>query len=293
MQLARQLMVESAASLAEDAAHRVAFHRGLGNSLHSVLPTPLPPYFNQNSIKLLSALAFNKKNYAVVANGASHQDFGKWMGEFFKGVQEPVFENGQKAEELAQIPVEQSKYFGGEERIDHNGANVIVLGFPGTSNFTGNFWKPEIPVLAALLGGQTTIKWSPGFSLLSKATEAFPGVQVSTSSTSYSDAGLLSVTLSSSSPQLGEASQEVVKVIKKVAKGDISKEDFKKAVANAKFNELSKLQELTAGLEQAGAGLISGGKTHQITEVAKSIEGVTESGLKKASLHPDEVDRIN
>ena len=284
MRLARKTMVDDAAALASDAAHQVAFHRGLGNSLHSVLGSPTPAYFDASTIDLFGSLAFNKKNYAIVANGASHHELSKWMGQFFKGLKEPEYEGGQKPEDILQLPAEQSKYFGGEARIDHDGTNTIILGFPGTSNFTGGFWKPEIPVLAALLGGRTTIKWSPGFSLLSKATESFPDVHVSTSSTSYSDAGLLAVTLSSKSPQLGPASQEAVKAIKKIASGEIGKEDFKKAVANAKFDEMSKLQELTMGLEQAGAGLVTGGKTHQITEVAKSIEGVTESGLKKVSL---------
>ena len=294
MRLARKAMVDDAAALASDATHQVAFHRGLGNSLHSVLGSPTPSYFDASTIDLFSGLAFNKNNFAVIANGASHDESSKWMNQFFKGLKDPEYEGGQKPEDFLQLPVEQSKYYGGETRIDHDGTNTIILGFPGTSNFTGGFWKPEIPVLAALLGGQTTIKWSPGFSLLSKATESFPDVQVSTSNISYSDAGLLAVTLSSKSPQVGPASQEAVKAIKKIAGGDISKEDFKKAVANAKFDEMSKLQELTMGIEQAGSGLIAGGKSHQITEVAKSIENVTESGLKKVSRQAvDSKTRVN
>ena len=281
MRLARQLMVDDSRALANDAIHRVAFHRGLGNSLHPVLPTPLPGYFSGDTIRTLGALAFDKKNCAVVCNGASPQDFGKWMGEFFKGAEAPKDDEGKKAEDVASIVTEQSKYFGGEERIEHDGTSAMVLGFAGTSNFTGKFWKPEIPVLAALLGGQTTIKWSPGFSLLSKATQSSPSVKVSTSSFSYSDAGLLAVTISGHPGRLANVAEEVVKVIKKVATGDVSKEEVKKAVANAKFDEMSKLQELTAGLEQAASGLITGDKTHQITEVAKSLEGVTENSLKK------------
>ena len=278
MRLARTLMVADSAALARDAAHRVAFHRGLGNSLHPVLPTPLPPYFNAPNVQLLGALAFHKANFAVVAQGASHADTSRWMQEFFKGVQPRDLADGRRAEDVARIESAQSKYFGGEERIDHDGANTMVLAFPGTSNVTGGFWKPEIPVLAALLGGRTTIKWSPGFSLLSRATEAFPTVKVATRSVSYSDAGLLTVTLTGPA-QLAQAGQEVVKVLKKVASGDVGKEDFKKAIANAKFDELSKIDELMAGLEQAGAGLMSGGMPYEITEVAKSIEGVTDGSL--------------
>ena len=176
-----------------------------------------------------------------------------------------------------------SKYYGGEERIAHDSGNSMIIAFPGSSSFTGGSYKPEVAVLAALLGGQSSIKWSPGFSLLSKINSAHAGIQIATTHATYSDAGLLYISIDGNAMQIREAASQIVKVIKSVAAGEISKEDFTKAVASAKFNALESGQNVAAGLELTGAGLIQGGKPHQIDEVGKSIGSVTEDKVKKVS----------
>ena len=265
--------------MAINSAHGLAFHRGLGTPLHPSSSTPITKYLNEDWLRQFASAAFAKSNFAVVANGASHSEFSKWMKEFFSDFP------SQRIQGVPEIKAEQSKYYGGEERIAHDSGNNMVLAFPGSSSFTGGFWKPEIPVLAALLGGESSIKWSPGFSLLSKATDAFPGAHISTSSLTYSDAGLLAVRLSGKPKDIKLASQEVVKTIQNVAAGSISQEDFKKAVATAKFQALELGQNISAGIELTGAGLVQGGKAHQIDEVGKSIESVTETKLKTVRFH--------
>ena len=265
--------------LALDSAHGLAFHRGLGNPILT-LPSPSAQELNPYSLQLFSQAAYAKANFAVVANGAAHSELSKWANEFFKDAPSAA------PSEIAPIAVEQSKYHGGEERLPHTAGNAMILGFPGSSSFTGGFWKPEIAVLTALLGGQSTIKWSPGFSLLGKAAASFPGASVSTSHAVYSDAGLLYVTLTGSADRIKSASKEVVKTIKAVATGEINKEVFQKAVATAKFTALESGQNIAAGLELTGAGLVHGGKAHQIDEVGKSIAGVTESQLKNVRIIP-------
>merc|ERR1712144_135228 len=143
--------------------------------------------------------------------------------------------------------------------------------------------KPEIAVLAALLGGQSSIKWSPGFSLLSKAVSSFPGASVATTHLAYSDAGLLTIQFSGSAAAIRGASAEAVKALKSVAEGSISKEDFTKAVALAKYRALEEGQNIEAGLVVTGAGLVHGGKAFQIDEVGKSVESVTAEKLKSAA----------
>lgn len=181
---------------------------------------------------------------------------------------------------MPEISHSKAKYYGGEERIAHDSGNAMIIGFPGSSSFTGGSWKPEIAVLASLLGGESSIKWSPGFALLSKATKSYPRAKISTKSAVYSDAGLLYVSLIGNAREVGVASKEVVQTIKSIASGEISTEDFKKAVAAAKFAALESGQSTAAGLELTGAGLVHGGQAHQIDEVAKSIDGVSESQLK-------------
>lgn len=230
---------------------------------------------NTENLAKYAQAAYSKPNFAVVANGAEHQEFSKWVGQFF---------TDSTAKAPPEVPVsgtEASKYYGGEERIAHDKGNTIILAFQGSSSFTGGAWKPELSVLATLLGGQTTIKWSPGFSLLSKATQAYPFAHIKTTNHTYTDAGLLTIEVTGQAKRVAGASHEVVKTLKSIASGNVSKEEVKKAVATAKFKELESGQNIDTGLELTGAGLVQGGKAYQLDEVAKSIDGVTEDQVKK------------
>jgi len=259
--------------MAFNSAHGLAFHRGLGVSLYPSSSTPLSKYLDASSISDFSKTAYAKSNFAIVANGADSTELSKWVNEFFPSV---------PSQASQQIDRQQSKYYGGEERIAHGSGNAMVIGFSGSSSFTGSSYKPEISVLAALLGGKSTIKWSPGFSLLSKASAKYQGASIITKSDIYSDAGLLTVTLSGSAKDIRSASAEVVNTLKQVASG-VSKEEFQKAKALAKFKELEYGQNINAGLELTGAGLVHGDKAYQIDEVAQKYDSVSEEALKKAA----------
>lgn len=272
MKLAQKGLLGSPLSLALNSVHGVAFHRGLGEPLYATSSTPLK-YLDAEALAKFSEKAYNRENIAVVANGASHAEFSKWVADFFQDTL-----TGSK------LPSPASQYFGGEERIAHGSGNVLILGFSGSSSFTsGTSYRPEISVLAALLGGETSIKWSPGFSLLSKAAKDFSQVQVSTQHAAYSDAGLLYVTFTGDAAQIAKASKNAVDTIKKVAAGEVSEEEIKKATALAKFRALEAGQQTEAGLEATGSGLITGGKAFQIDEIGASIEKVSTDKVKSVS----------
>jgi len=273
MQLEYKKYYKDSRALALDSIHGLAFHRGLGSNLHMSSTIPIKKYVDTDTVSEYAASAYAKSNFAVVANGAEQGELSKWVNEFFTDVP------SQAAYELK---AEQSKYYGGEERIDHASGNTLVLAFPGSSSPTGSFYKPEIAVLATLLGGQTTIKWSPGFSLLSKATKEAPNMFIDTNSLIYSDAGLLTITLSGSTDDIKKTAPKVVEALKGVAQ-NISEEDFAKAKALAKFKGLEFGQETVAGIELTGSGLVNGGKAYQMDEVAKAEEGVTIEKVKKAA----------
>ena len=208
---------------------------------------------------------------AVVANGADQAELTKWVGEFFQDVSNSVSGLSSKP----------TKYYGGEERIAHGSGNSLVIAFPGSSSFTaGGSYKPEISVLAALLGGKSTIKWTPGFSLLSKTSFSFPGASAATTHYAYSDAGLLVIQFTGSAEAIRGASAEAVKALKSIADGSISNEDFVKAVALAKYDALEEGQNIEAGLVSTGAGLVQGGKAFQIDEIGRSVAAVSAEKLK-------------
>jgi ubiquinol-cytochrome c reductase core subunit 2 len=276
MELGRKNLLRTPTDFAINSAHGVAFHRGLGVPLHPASSTAVHKYVSEGSISAYASAAYAKPNFAVVANGAAHDELAKWVGEFFQD------SPAAAPKDLPALESPATTYHGGEERIAHDGGNAMTLGFPGSSSFTaGSTYKPELAVLTALLGGESNIKWSSGFSLLSRAAEGHPGCRISTTHAPYSDAGLLYVTLQGSAQSIREASYNVVEAIKMVSNGEVSKEDITKAVASAKFKALEAGQNIDAGLELTGAGLVQGGKAYQMDEVAKGIDNVTPDQVKK------------
>ncbi|CAG8984184.1 hypothetical protein HYALB_00004167 [Hymenoscyphus albidus] len=273
--LSQKKLLANVSELAINSAHGIAFHRGLGNPLYPTSSTPLAKYLNAGSISEFAQDAYAKPNISVVANGATQEELSKWVGQFFS--QTP-------ATSANPFTSTSSTYYGGEERISHASGNAMVIAFPGSSSFTsGASYKPEMAVLAALLGGKSSIKWSPGFSLLSKAASAFPGASATTTHFSYSDTGLLAIQFSGSAKAIRDASTEAIKSLKSISEGSISKEDFTKAVAIAKYRALEEGQNIEAGLVATGAGLVHGGKPFQISEVGKSVESVSAQKLQAAA----------
>lgn len=261
-------------ALALDNAHAVAFHNGLGASIYPSSSSPVQKYLNEEYIASYADVVYSKPNIAVVADGASASDLSGWVSKFFKDVP-ATSQSGQS------LKTEATKYYGGEQRTSHNAGNSIVIAFPG-SDAAGS--KPEIAVLAALLGGQPTIKWAPGFSLLSKATSGASGVSFSAANLAYSDAGLLTIQLSGNAASVRKAAEETGKSLKSIANGAVSKDDVTKAISNAKFNILEKAQLRSPSLLLTGSGLVHTGKASDLATLAKGIDGITADKLKTVSI---------
>lgn len=262
-----------AVSSALDSAHSVAFHTGLGSALYPSSTTPLGPYMNEHTIASYAEAVYNKGNIALVADGAAQSQLSKWGETFFKAIP------STSSSDLS-LNTAATKYFGGESRTSRPGANAYVIAFPGAS-LSDN--KPEISVLTALLGGVGNVKWTTGFSLLSKAAAASPGVSASAHNHAYSDAGLLTISISGPSGGVKKTAEEAVKAIKSIADGSVSKEDVSKAIANAKFNLLSVSETSGTGIVATGAQLIAGGKPLDVAAAVKNLESVTADKLKAVS----------
>lgn len=276
MKLDQKGLLASPLSLAQNSVHGVAFHHGLGTPTNATSSSPFKKYIDAQGVADFSDAAYARSNIAVVANGADHGEFAKWVKEFFQDTK-----TGSAVYTLNKEP---TKYFGGEERIAHASGNVTILAFPGSSSFTsGQSFKPEVSVLAALLGGESSIKWSPGFSLLSKAAADFQMAHVSTTNLAYTDAGLLTVTITGKSKDIAKASKSVVDALKSIASGNVSDEDITKATALAKFRALEAGQQTQAGLEATGMGLISNSKAYQIDELGQKIGNVKADQVKNVS----------
>lgn len=280
MEMSAKKHLASTFSLAMDSVHGLAFHRGLGSPLHPTSSSPIKKYVEADTLAEYALRAYAKPNFAIVGNGVEHGELSKWVGEFFS--EGPYSKDFNASSPELQLKSEQAKYYGGEERIAHGSGNSLVLGFTGSSSATGSFYKPEIAVLAALLGGESSIKWTSGFSLLSKAKDGAPALHISTKSNIYTDAGLLTISLNGSAADINSAAPKVVEALKTIASG-VGKEDFQKARALAKFKELEYGQTTHAGIELTGAGLIRDGKPYQIEDVASSLDSVTAEKVQQVA----------
>ncbi|KAI7784278.1 mak10 subunit [Diaporthe eres] len=268
-------LTNDALGQALDNAHSVAFHKGLGFSIYPSPSTTLGPYLNENSIAAFAETVYTKPNIAIVADGASQASLSKWIEPFFRDV--PA---SPSASSPLQLFSEATKYYGGEQRTSLAGSNALVLAFPGHNLHSD---KADIAVLTALLGGQSSIKWSPGFSLLSKASAAAPGSTIVAKNLAYTDAGLLTIQITGSSGAVRKGAEEAVKALKSIAESGVTKEVLSKAIAKAKFDLLSQNELTGTGIVSAGNSLIHGGKIFQVAEALKGYEAVTAEKVKAAA----------
>ncbi|KAI0484619.1 LuxS/MPP-like metallohydrolase [Xylariaceae sp. FL0804] len=272
LQLKQAKLSGDVSALALDAAHSVAFHTGLGAPLYPTSSAPLKGYLDENTIAAYAAGAYTKPNIALVGDGVATDALQQWAETFFKGVPQSPVTNA-----LEPLDSKSATYFGGEHRTAHTGGNSMVIAFPGSSFGT---FKPEVAVLTALLGGQSNVKWSPGFTLLAQAAAATPGAIASATNLAYSDAGLLTIQINGAAASVRKAGQEAVKALKGVSEGGVSKELLTKAIAKAKFDALEDSQSGVGTLLSAGSGIVQNGKPFEIAGTVKSIEGVTADKLK-------------
>lgn len=272
MHLKQNQLANNALAIALDNAHAVAYHKGLGSSFFPSNTTALGPYLSENSVAAFAQAVYNKPNIAIVADGATQASLSKWIDPFFRDV--PA-----SAQSPLQLFTEASKYYGGEQRTSLSGSNAFVIAFPG-SNLSAD--KADVAVLTALLGGESSIKWSPGFTLLAKAS-ADSGAKISAQNLAYSDAGLLTIQITGSAHTVRSGASEAVKALKSVAESGVAKDALTKAIAKAKFDLLSANELTGAGLVSAGNSLIHGGKIFQVTDALKSYEAVTADKVKAVS----------
>jgi ubiquinol-cytochrome c reductase core subunit 2 len=282
MSEAHKIFLADPVAIALNSVHSLAFHRGLGNALSPSSLVSSSHYLQAAEIEAYGAAAYAKSNFALVASGVDKAELSKWVGEFFKSV------SATAPSGLPALESPATKYYGGEDRISHGKGNAIVIAFPGTGLTSGSAYKPEFEVLSKLLGGQPSVKWSSGTSLLAKAVASHIGVSASSNLAKYSDSGLLYVTLTGPAKVLSSAAKDVVTAVKKLSEGQISKDDLKKAIAQAKFENYNAQTADAPALDLIGLSAITNGKVATYEEALKGITSVSEDAVKQVC-HEDQM----
>lgn len=234
----------------EAAAYEAAFRTGLGNS---VLVEPYSPV-SIEQVTTYAKEAYTKANVSIVGTNVVESDFKSLVGDYFGSL---------PAGSALETPA--SKAFSGESRIKASGPSALTLVFPSTSS------SPASAVLANILGGASSIKWSSGstlFGLISAKT----GASVKATYTPYSDASALTVSISGAdAASLSQAATLVASEIKGLSSG-VSSEALSKAIAYTKFAQA-----------EAASGSIPLSSYATIDASGVSAEAVSEAASALAS----------
>ncbi|KAF9283417.1 ubiquinol-cytochrome c reductase core subunit 1 [Mortierella alpina] len=228
-----------------EAVHSAAFRNGLGNSVYAA------PYadISTEDLRKYASENFVASKLALVATGVSESELKSLADSAFSQVAA-----GSASK------VEGSKYYGGDVRVVSNTpVGHIAVAFQGAAAGTPEFYTAQ--VLRSLLGGDRFVKWSTsGVSPLSAAAGKIGhGAQISAFNFGYSDAGLFGVYAQAQHKDVTEAAKTAVASLKAAAKS-ISADEFKRALAQAKFEAASRFETRVSSTEILAAQALQGQK---------------------------------
>lgn len=248
-----------------DAAHQVAFRRGLGNSLYASSGSPV----KLEDVKSYAQNVFSKSNIAVIGQGISTEALASAVNSAF----------GTGSAGASSVSSPASAYYGGEARIPfdahHNPSAqpTLVLAY-GASGAVST----ELRVLPHLLGGQSAIKWSPGLSPLAQAAAKVQGASVRSFISPYSDASLFTIVIQAPTDAgVRTVAQEVAAAVKAAGSG-VKDDELKRAIAKANFAEANRFDTASDIALHLAPSLLAGASSQAV-----SFDSVSASGLSKAA----------
>ncbi|KAF9933050.1 ubiquinol-cytochrome c reductase core subunit 1 [Modicella reniformis] len=248
-----------------EALHNTAFRHGLGNSLYAA------PYsdITISDLKAFAANNFVGSKIALVGTGVNETELTSLADSAFGHV-----DAGSSVQAVA------TKYYGGEVRVAHSSPlGHVAIAFQGAAAGTPEFYTAQI--LRSLLGGDRFVKWSTsGVSPLAIAAGKIGhGAQISAFNYGYSDAGLFGLYAQAEHKSVTEAAKAAVDSLKAAAKS-VSAEDFKRALAQAKFETASRFETRASTTEILAAQAFQGQK-FTASEALEAIEGVQAGDVSK------------
>ncbi|KAK9447280.1 Metalloenzyme, LuxS/M16 peptidase-like protein [Limtongia smithiae] len=243
--------------VATDAVLSAAYRKGLGLPLYAQ-PTDS---ISASTVAAYKDAVYTKANLAVVGSGVSVAELSSLATDFLEDAPAGVVS-----------PTAPSTFYGGDIRVPSTYGNAVVIATPAPT--------PEYAVLAAILGGSSSIKWSYGTSLLGAATPGTAYAKV----LPFAGSSLFTITASvpASATETSAAAVAAVAALKSVAASGVDTEAVKKGIAASKFAALSAF-EGKEGLVSTGLGLLSTGALPEIAAIASAFDGVTAAKVQSAA----------
>ncbi|CAG8737240.1 14937_t:CDS:2 [Cetraspora pellucida] len=238
-----------------NAAHSVAFRHGLGNSLFADDATKVS---NSSDVKAFANKVYTAPNIMIVGTSVNH-------GELLN-LTDSLFQNISHA--IPSTPIA-SKYFGGECRISIPGDSHFVLAFSGAPAGTSDY--AALQILRFLIDGEKGTKWGEGVNVLAQRASKLDDTKISFFNAGYSDAGLFGVHISGIATSVYSAARSAVEQLKHAA-NKISKDDFARALAKARFNAAAAYETRASKTEIFGNQILFSGKVTTVTEALTQFD---------------------
>jgi len=233
-------------TLGFDILTQTAFrHRGVGSSLFA---SPASPVSYSDAVSF-GRQSFSKSNIAVLGSGIESSKLASLVSSNFANIS-----SGSANSSTG------SKYYGGEQRVSYAAPHGSTSPRSSYGHFfmafegAGQGKAPELAVLRALLGGESSVKWSNGSSPFSKLSQTHPGLTAQAFNITFSDTGLFGAYLSAPQERLAAAAKDVANAIKEIA-SKASEEEVKAAIARAKFEAANALDSRTGSHALVGASV--------------------------------------
>lgn len=250
--------------------------RSLG---HSLFASPASPVSHRQTVDFAKA-AFAKNNIAVIGSGIESSKLSELVSSHF----------GDLAAS-ASVSSTPAKYFGGEQRV----AFAAPHGLENTRAAHGHFFiafegaghqdaaaAANLAVLRSLLGGESSVKWSNGASPLSQIADSVVGAKANAFNLSFSDSGVFGAHISAPTASVQQAASKVAQALKDAAAG-LKQETIQAAIAKAKFERATVLENRTASHELVSAQLLESGKIATLEDAFAALEGVKASSLSSTA----------
>ncbi|KAL9933563.1 hypothetical protein V8E36_007739 [Tilletia maclaganii] len=245
-------------------------HRGVGASLFA---SAIHPVSHAQTVAFARS-AVAKNNFVILGSGIDSGKLANLVSKSFSGVSSS-----------GSVTKSSSTYKGGEQRVafaaPHGTSSEkahFFLGFEGAA--TGA--KPELAVLRAYLGGESSVKWSAGQSPLSQLAAKDPAVSASAFNLTFSDTGVFGAYVSAPPAKISAAVKSVTAALKEAA-SKLGEEDLKKAIAKAKYDAATSVEARSGSHEAVAGALLESGKVVTLEDTFKALEGVSASSVSSAA----------
>ncbi|KAI8868877.1 LuxS/MPP-like metallohydrolase [Ramicandelaber brevisporus] len=248
-----------------DAAHKVAFRTGLGNSL---FVSPENDHVTLDSLMAYAERAFNPANVALIGTGVAHSEL--------TAAASAAFGEAFAAKKAAAAVAEASaKYHGGQLNIERDvDVAQYLLAFP-----TGAASPEAVRVLAALLGGETHVKWGAAQTPLGAAAEkAGPGASIGAFALPSNGAGLLAVHVTATPAKIADAVRAAASQIASFASGSVAASQLRRAI-NAARVEAGDIGTQRQGQIEHLTARVSGAQKATIAESVAALESVSAADV--------------